>query len=679
MQGEPVGDGSAAEHDAIASLDGSCTLSRARIGGKAWGLNRMRRLGLPVPSAIVVAADAAGGVLTDDMWTRIAGRVGFLEPDRDRRFGSCERPMLVSVRSGAALSMPGMMETVLNVGINDRIERALATTTGDRDHAARVHQRFRVMYSRVALGLANDQVPADPWDQLRCAIVAVLGSWNSARARDYRRHRGLSDDGGTAVTVQAMVFGDLDDRSGTGVVTSRNPMTGERAPWGEWAARRQGVDLVSGHHDPQPLTTLGDVLPGVHGQLLRAAALIEAAAQEVQEIEFTVESGRLWLLQSRASSLAPGARARIAADLASEGLITSEEAQRRTRGSQLADAAVLRPVADGSGRRPLAVGVCACPGVVTGLVVTDPDEACERAQRGEDIILARPATVPGDIHGVIAARAAITEHGGATSHAAVICREIGRPCIVGCGPGSVTSLAGRRITVDAERGHVWPASERDQQPGPTGSRPGGGGRGPRASDELGSAEPAMELFRMIGLKGTVTPAALAVGLDVPPEVVADVTGDLVRRGLCDRARDWLQLSETGKQLLRGLAIEERAVIDQSAMARYYAEFCEYNSQLKRLITAWQLTREDDAAADRPTLRRLSDLHLRIRGLLDELAALAPRLSRYQVRLSRAEQRVSVGDHSYVAAPFIDSYHTIWFELHQDLIWLTGRERTREPA
>ncbi|WP_196780964.1 pyruvate, phosphate dikinase [Nocardioides sambongensis] len=400
----------------------------------------------------------AGGQITDEVWAQVRQGVAFLEQETGRRFGSVERPLLVSVRSGAPISMPGMMDTVLNLGLSETTERALTAETGDADYVADTRDRFVHQYRETVLGAAPEDttavVPDDAWAQLRAAVAAVFGSWQSPRAQVYRRSRGIGDDLGTAVTIQAMVFGNLDADSGTGVLFSRNPNTGSSDPFGEWLPGGQGEDVVSGKVTPLPLEALASGLPAVHTELLDMARRLERLNGDVQDIEFTVEAGRLWLLQTRSAKRSPLAAVRIAVDMVDEGVLTPSVARSRV------DLAQVRSVAEagaGPGQGdPIAVGVSACPGLATGIAVTDPDEAEERAEAGEDVVLVRATTSPDDLHGMLAAVAIVTEYGGATSHAAVVSREIGRACIVGCGDGVLDRLAGREITVDGSTGQVWP-------------------------------------------------------------------------------------------------------------------------------------------------------------------------------------------------------------------------------
>ena len=469
------------DHRAVV-LDGSELPDKELIGGKAWGIARMRQLGLPVPPAFVLTTELcreyhrAGRKLPDDVDERAREGIAMLERELDRTFGRGPHPLLVSVRSGASASMPGMMDTVLNLGMNDDVEAALANETGNPAYAADTHRRFINQYAKTVLKTplyapedasvgdlkqlvdkeAGRPVPSDPYEQLLGAISAVFASWESPRARAYRKHWGFSEEGGTAVTIQAMVFGNLDARSGTGVLFTRNPLTGDPEPYGEYLARGQGEDVVSGEHTPDPLDAIDNYVPGAHQQLIDAGRLLEREGRDTQDIEFTIERGRLYLLQSRVGKRSPAAAARMAVDLAEEGVITREEALARVTAEQVRN--TLRPqLADSvrSGAQRVAKGEPACPGVAAGRVVTDSDEAQAAGERGERVILARPTTSPEDVHGMIAAEGVMTEQGGSTSHAAVVSRALGRPCVVGCGEGAFAGLGGREATVDGTFGEVF--------------------------------------------------------------------------------------------------------------------------------------------------------------------------------------------------------------------------------
>lgn len=462
-------------------LDGSSLPSRDLVGGKAWSIARMRRLGLRVPAAFVVTTDAYRsfadhGGLTPQMVDEVAEGIRWLEADSERRLGAAPKPLLVSVRSGAAVSMPGMMDTVLNLGMTEEAEHALARESGDPTFARDTHRRFLTLYSEIVLkkpapllradddleqwrasieAAAGAAVPAEPTAQLHRAISAVFESWNSPRARRYRKHQRISDDLGTAVTIQAMVFGNLDDRSGTGVLFSRNPLTGAKEVYGEYLMRAQGEDVVSGKVTPEPLSKLADRAPDLHQEILNAAATLETADREVQDIEFTVQHGRLYLLQSRSATLSARAAIQTSLDLVDEGLIDEDAALRRISPDQVRSVLAPRLRDDVTHLVALTHGEGACPGVGTGAVVDDPDEAERRAAVGERVVLARQTTSPNDINGMLVAAAIVTEEGGSTSHAAVVSRALGVPCVVGCGKGALRALQGQVVTVDGQTGRVF--------------------------------------------------------------------------------------------------------------------------------------------------------------------------------------------------------------------------------
>ncbi|RBO93737.1 pyruvate, phosphate dikinase [Nocardia puris] len=697
----------------VAELDGACALGRDSIGGKAHSVDRMRALGLPVPPAFVVTTAGwadfrATGVVGEHIWAGVREGIAALERGTGRRFGDAHRPLLVSVRSGAAVSMPGMMDTVLNLGVNDGAERVLAAETRDPRYAADTHRRFLAQFREIVLGDPAGPVPADPWEQLRAAIAAVFRSWDSPRARTYRRAKGIADDLGTAVTVQAMVFGNLDTRSGTGVLFSRDPNTGVRRVFGEWLPGGQGEDVVSGRITPRPLDDLAAALPDVHARLLAAADTLERDGRDMQDIEFTVESGALWLLQARPAKRSARAAVRTAVAMVSEGLIDAPTALRRVEADHVR--AVLRPATGETTTPPIARGEAACPGLATGVVVTDSDEAERRAAAGEPVILARPTTSPDDLHGMIAARAVVTELGGATSHAALVSRELGRPCVVGCGTGTVVALAGRLVTVDGGAGAVW-AGEIAGKPvardvlddidilarwaGVDPDRladaleaPNSGSATMISTATNGhAAGPVTDLavLRLIGIKGRVGTTALADSLAADHADVATRCAAFLDDGRCAGTPTALRLTPHGRNILADLLIRERDTVDRDALTAAYDEFCAANAELKEIITAWQMkdaaTVNDhtDAAYDAAVLARLTAVHHRIAPLVRRLGALAPRLARYAGRLDHAVARIEAGDHTWVARPITDSYHTVWFELHEDLIGLCGLDRAAEAA
>ena len=445
----------------VVTLDGRACLPREILGNKGYGIDAMRQQGLPVPPAFCITTDVCAQFFADpescldEIWKDVRDKIGWLEAETSRTFGRGPRPLLVSVRSGAAQSMPGMMDTVLDLGIDDAVEEALAGA-GSAEFARDTLNRFTDMYRRIVLaGDAGVQIPSDPWAQLRGAIEAVFASWKSPRAISYRAHHGLDAEAGTAVIVQAMVFGNLARDSGTGVLFSRNPITGANEPFGEWLANGQGEDVVSGTADVAPIAALRDEQPAVYEQLMAAARSLERAGADVQDIEFTVEEGTLWLLQTRIAKRSAQAAVRLALQLRHEGLIDDPEALRRVTPAHVET--LLAPSLQPETRLAatlLAQGLSACPGVVSGKAYADVDDALDAAEEGEDVILVRAATSPDDVQGMLAARGIVTETGGATSHAAVVSREIGRPAVVGCGAGVVAALVGRMITVDGDEGEV---------------------------------------------------------------------------------------------------------------------------------------------------------------------------------------------------------------------------------
>ena len=453
--------------DRVILLDGTVTHGRDQLGGKAWGIVNMQRLGLPVPPAFVLPVSECDrfhelGSLDGHMWQAVLRGLDHLAAQTDRKFGDPGRPLLVSVRSGAPVSMPGMMDTILNLGITDEAEQALARATGNQAFARDVHARFCLQFGKVVLDAdieppappadaaavrdavredVGRDIPADPFEQLRLAISAVFRSWRSRRAIAYRRHWNIPDHGGTAVTIQAMVFGNLDARSGTGVFFTRDPLTGADEPYGHWLPGGQGEDVVGGTHVTRPLDKLSKSSPQVYRQLLDHGRALEREHADVQDIEFTVERGTLYLLQTRSAKRSPMAAVRLATALHDEGLIDRAEALRRVTAAQVAQLLQQALAADvAAGAAVLARGEPACPGVAAGRVVRDPGDVVRDpgdvvGEPGEEasscsadnpVVLVRPTTSPEDVPAMIAAAAVVTELGGASSHAAVVCRGLGR-------------------------------------------------------------------------------------------------------------------------------------------------------------------------------------------------------------------------------------------------------------
>ena len=461
-------------------LDGSVAYDSDIVGGKGASVARMRSLELPVPAAFVLPVDecrryhSAGGRLDDALWPSVLEGVATLEHETGRRFGDPTAPLLVSVRSGAPVSMPGMMDTILNLGINEEVEEGLGKSCADPTFARNTHARFLREFGHMVLGADVDRlleaatppeiraailedtgkaISSDPYEQLEAAVRAVFDSWVSRRAVAYRRHWEIPEDGGTAVVVQAMVFGNLGPDSGTGVLFTRDPGTGRREMYGEWLPGGQGDDVVGGTVNPLPLAAMADQLPEAHEQLLEAGRLLEHENHDVQDIEFTVEAGRLYLLQSRTAKRSAQAAVLTAVEFAAEGAIDKRTALQRVSPEQLAFGLAPRLTDEVRANAVvLARGTAACPGIAAGRVVLDSDVAGDAK---DDVILARPTTSPDDVSGIIAARGVVTERGGSTSHAAVVTRALGHPSVVGVGEGVTADWEGAEVTVDGSAGIVY--------------------------------------------------------------------------------------------------------------------------------------------------------------------------------------------------------------------------------
>jgi pyruvate, orthophosphate dikinase len=443
----------------VVLLNGDASHPRELLGNKGHGIDAMRRQKLPVPPAFCITTEVGLRYLAeptsalDAVWDDVLDGMSWLETETSCTFGRGPRPLLVSVRSGATHSMPGMMDTILDLGMNDAVEEALALSAAPafgRD----TRRRFTNMYERI-VGGDSQAVPADPYAQLRAGIDAVFASWNSPRAVAYRAHYGIDDQGGTAVVVQAMVFGNRGPNSGAGAFFSRNPITGANEPFGEWLPGGQGDDVVSGLVDVEPIAALRAEQPAAYDELADAARSLERLGRDVQEIEFTVEDGKLWLLQTRAAERSAQAAVRLALQLRHDGLIDDAETLRRVTPAHVETLLLPGLQPETSLAAPLlATGLPACPGVASGKAYTDVDEALDAADRGEQVILVRDHTRPEDVQGMLAAQGIVTEVGGAASHAAVVSRELGRVAVVGCGQGAAAAMAGKQITVDGYKGEV---------------------------------------------------------------------------------------------------------------------------------------------------------------------------------------------------------------------------------
>src|SRR6266498_3772964 len=484
------------------------------LGGKGAGLCEMTQAGLPVPPGLIVTTEACNAYYDNEkdfpegMWEQVKEALLEVEKKVGKRFGDSRNPLLVSVRSGAAFSMPGMMDTVLNLGLNEDTVQGLAEQTGDLRFALDAYRRFASLFGEIVLDVAHEKfervmdrfkaqtkggkdtdlkpeeflgiiaaeqeiilaeqhaIPDDPYEQLRVAIGAVFNSWMGRRAIDYRRVNRIPDDLGTAVNVQAMVFGNMGANSGTGVAFTRNPSTGKKELYGEYLLNAQGEDVVAGTRTPNPISQLKKELPKVYEQFNAITQLLEKHYRDMQDCEFTIERGKLWMLQTRTGKRTGAAAVRIAVDMASEKLIDRATAVQRVTPEHLDQ--LLHPTVDPkTDAQVLATGLPASPGAAQGQVVFSPDEAEEMAKDGAQVVLVRLETSPDDFHGMVAAQAIVTARGGMTSHAAVVARGMGKPCVSGANSidvdysqqqfsvdGTVVTK-GEWITVDGSTGRVF--------------------------------------------------------------------------------------------------------------------------------------------------------------------------------------------------------------------------------
>jgi pyruvate,orthophosphate dikinase len=476
--------------------EGSASM-KSLLGGKGAGVAEMTRLGVPVPDGFIVttqacvAVTAAGGQWPDQLWDQVLDSLRRLEQRTGRGLGSTTKPLLVAVRSGAVVSMPGMMDTILNLGLSGDTVDALGAEFGNPRFAWDSYRRFIAMYGEVVegvpayvysdaldalkkrrgvtqdtelstddlrelvttfLALSRDHIgrdiPTDPTDQLRRAIDAVFASWRNPRAQVYREINGIPDDLGTAVNVMQMVFGNRGNTSATGVCFTRNPSTGAKELYGEFLTNAQGEDVVAGIRTPRPLAEMESVLPQAFRQLTETMAAVEAHYRDMQDMEFTVEDGVLYLLQTRNGKRTAAAAVQIAADLVAEGVIDRAEALQRIEPAQLDQ--LLHPTIDaGAKGEPLTVGLNASPGAAVGGVVLDEATAQSRAHAGEAVVLVRWETTPDDIAGVVAAQGILTAHGGMTSHAAVVARGMGKPCVAGASSIAI-DMDARTVTIGGQ-------------------------------------------------------------------------------------------------------------------------------------------------------------------------------------------------------------------------------------
>ena len=494
---------------------------QALLGGKGAGLSAMTNAGLPVPPGFTITTEACNAYnernqeFPSGLWEQIQAALSFVQEQSGKRFGDPQNPLLVSVRSGASISMPGMMDTILNLGLNELTVSGLARSTDNRQFALDSYRRFIQMFSKVVLGLDSnvfEQLLADkrttagviqdadlsadalaevcdefkdfvlnqtgmpfeddPQQQLYEAIKAVFRSWHNQRAIDYRNYNGISHNLGTAVSIVTMVFGNMGNDSGTGVAFTRNPSTGANELYGEFLTNAQGEDVVAGIRTPESISQLENTLPAIHKQFLEVSALLETNYRDAQDLEFTVERGKLYMLQTRSAKRTAQAAVKIAVDMVSEGLISKEEALLRVEPNQVQQLLlprfddIAKAVATSAGKL-LTSGLNASPGAASGRVIFSADKAKEMRDVLGNIILVRPETSPDDFHGMLVAKGVLTALGGATSHAAVVARGLGLPCVVGASSLDVNETEGyfsvngitihenEEISIDGTTGEVF--------------------------------------------------------------------------------------------------------------------------------------------------------------------------------------------------------------------------------
>ena len=452
---------------------------KALLGGKGANLAEMTRLGLPVPPGFTITTQACRFFqetkkFPSDMEKQVLSALKALEQSTGKKFGDVKNPLLLSVRSGAPISMPGMMDTILNLGLNQKTLKGLTALTGNKRFCQDAYRRFIQMFGKIVLKIpaekfekiieekkkerkvkldteldAKDlaqiarkfkklvkketgkEFPVDPYQQLRRAIKAVFASWNTKRAVEYRRFHKIADDLGTAVNIQTMVFGNMGKTSATGVAFTRDPRSGERRLFGEYLLNAQGEDVVAGIRTPNKIADMAQQLPQVYKQLVKICQKLEKHYRDVQDVEFTIENGKLWMLQTRTGKRTAAAAVKIAVDLCQEGIITKKEAVKRIKPQQIEQ--LLHPTIDLKAKiKVIAKGINASPGAASGQVVFDAETAKSWSEVGKKVILVRPETNPDDVPGMLSSQGVLTARGGMTSHAAVVARGLGKPCVAGC-------------------------------------------------------------------------------------------------------------------------------------------------------------------------------------------------------------------------------------------------------
>lgn len=708
----------------------------ALLGGKGAGLVEMtQEMGLPVPPGFVITTRVCQQYLASgwprDLTGRILAQVERLGARVGRRFGDPERPLLVSVRSGAPVSMPGMMDTLLNVGMTPAIRERLAEETGNPRFAADTWLRFNRMYAELVLGVeeaaitaaaqpddsvegllaaaervrelaaVRGGVPEAPIEQLRGAVEAVFRSWNSERARVFRARENVPEELGTAVTVQAMVFGNLSERSGTGVVFTRNPTTGDPEPFGDYLPRAQGEDVVAGSHAVHGLEALRQSLPAVYDELLGVLDRLERHYRDMCDVEFTVSDGRLYVLQTRIGRRSPLAAVRIAVAMAEDPAfpVSKAEAVARVDQETLHKLTAIGHVDPDA--KAIARGLAASPGIGVGELCCDADRAADLAAKGVAVVLARQETSPADVHGMIVAAGLVTTLGGVASHAAVVARSWAIPAITslegaqvsdsGLRVGDVEIREGETVTVDGTHGALYRGGVRRdgsvdvaearllrEWAAELGVEPGTMAIAP--AEAVAAREVSLfELARMVQLKGLCTTERLAAACSTKVARVEAMIGE--HPSLFRETARGFALTPEGRTWVLEQLEEERGALNRDVVERCYQGFLELNERFKRLVSEWQAASAGGHSEDdwQRLVHSTEALHRDLRPLVDEVASEVHRLATYGVLFDRALSAMREGDTSMLASPLKDSYHTAWFEFHEELLTVSGRDRAVEES
>ena len=717
------------------------------LGGKGAALARMVDLGLPVPPGFTFTTEACQAYL-DRGWmptmeSELVRCLGDLEQGTAKVLGDRQQPLLVSVRSGSPISMPGMMDTVLNVGMTVEIAESLGEASEDSRFGWDTMRRFIQSYVSVVLHappelvravslkhLGDDEgasltaealgsntialgealaeqgypVPTNPLKQLREAVGAVFTSWTCERAQTYRRLESIADDLYTAATVQMMAFGNLGEKSGTGVAFSRDPSTGEAGLMGDFLQGAQGEDVVAGTHQTMPISALGQLWPDIATELEQTSRLLEHDLGYLVDIEFTVEAGKFWLLQYRKGKHSPRAALRMAIDMADDPdfPLTRDEALERVQEILLNPPMMPSGGETSAAVEVLATGLAASPGRAIGTLYTSVEKAVAAEGRGEAVILVRRETSPSDIAGMAASKGILTTLGGQVSHAAVVARGWGLPAIVGAGDievlengiqiGDRQVPTGTEITLDGSSGEVLLGAHHSPEiEAPEVAilrgwlRDVTSSTAPARTGRYTETATIETVSRVLGLKGMSDPVTIANVLGANVDEVAVVLEKLV---------DFKDAIAMPKERVRAAPILIERVNDWFAKAAGRIQdqievemeaFHEVNDAFKTLVTDWQMRVIDgrqiindhtDPDYDARIVERLaSQIHETIAPIIHRTAQAEPRLIRYLDRLEIALATIKGGDSDMFTHPIKDSYHTVWFEFHEELIRLSGRQRT----